>query len=168
MTGYRVRALDASVDVTAFRCGRSVLDEYIRRYASQDARRNVARVFIASPGDEARRLAGFFTLSAGSVGCSDLPDSLARGLPKYPVPVALIGRLAVDSEFKGKGLGSILLADACRKVEQASAVLAMAGIVVDAKDESAAAFYAHFGFVPLPGQPGRLLLPAKTWAALIR
>jgi GNAT superfamily N-acetyltransferase len=161
VTGYRVRPLDASTDVAEFHCGQGQLDEYIRRYASQDVRRNVARVFVATPDEEARRVAGFYTLSAGSVSCSDLPESLARKLPKYPVPVALIGRLAVDSRFQGKGLGSILLADACRKVAQASAVLAVAGIVVDAKDDSAAAFYRHFGFVPLPGQSRRLFLPAK-------
>ena len=67
-----------------------------------------------------------------SVGCSDLPASLARKLPRYPVPVALIGRLAVDSEFQRKRLGAILVADACQKVVQVSAVLAVAGIVVDA------------------------------------
>ncbi len=148
-----------------FHCGQSALDEYIRRYASQDVRRNVARVFVATPDQDTRRLAGFFTLSAGSVGCSDLPESLARRLPRYPVPVALIGRLAVDSEFQRKGLGSILLADACRKVGQASAVLGVAGIVADAKDDSAAAFYTHFGFVRLPGQSNRLLLPAKALPA---
>ena len=98
-------------------------------------------------------------LSAGSVSCSDLPTALARKLPRYPVPAALIGRLAVDETFRGKGLGSILLADACQKVVQASAVLAVAGIIVDAKDESAIAFYQHFGFLPLPGQQNRLLLP---------
>ncbi len=161
MTAYRVRPLDSAVDAMAFRCGQPALDEYIRRYASQDVRRNVARVFIATPDQDSRRLAGFFTLSAGSVGCSDLPESLARKLPRYPVPVALIGRLAADAEFQRKGLGSILLADACRKVVQASAMLAVVGIVVDGKDESAAAFYAHFGFVPLPGRSNRLLLPAK-------
>ncbi len=122
-------------------------------------------MFIATPDQDSRRLAGFFTLSVVSVGCSDLPESLARRLPRRPVPVALIGRLAVDAEFQWKGLGSILLADACRKVVQASAVLAVVGIVVDAKDESAAAFYAHFGFVPLPGQSNRLLLPAKALPA---
>ena len=161
MTIYRIRSLDGSVDVAAFSCGSAPLDLYIRRYASQDVRRNVARAFIATPETDSRRLAGFFTLSAGSVGCTELPESPARKLPRYPVPVALIGRLAVDSAFQQQGLGSILLADACHKVAQASAVLAVAGIVVDAKDETAAAFYTHFGFVPLPGQPNRILLPAK-------
>ncbi|MBI2958918.1 MAG: GNAT family N-acetyltransferase [Betaproteobacteria bacterium] len=165
MTGYRIGPLGGLIDTAAFHCGQAALDEYIRRYASQDVRRNLARVFVAAPAGERRRLAGYFTLSAGSVGCSDLPASLARKLPRYPVPVALIGRLAVDSEFQRKGLGAILLADACRKVAQASAVLAVAGIVVDAKDASAARFYAHFGFVPMPGQSNRLLLPAKALPA---
>ena len=165
MTVYRIRPLDAAVDVMNFHCGQPALDQYIRRYASQDVRRNIARVFVAAPEEDSRRLAGFFTLSAGSVGCADLPESLARKLPRYPVPVALIGRLAVDSEFQGKRLGSILVADACRKVIQAGAVLAVTGIVVDAKDESAAAFYRLFGFVPLPGQSNRLLLPAKALRA---
>lgn len=163
MISYRIRSLDRAVDVNSFRCGHAVLDEYIRRYAVQDVRRNVARVFIATPESNPRNLAGFFTLSAGSVNCSDLPESLAKKLPRYPVPVALIGRLAVASDFQGKGLGSILLADACRKVAHASATLAVAGIVVDAKDIAAAAFYRHFGFVALPGQPARLLLPATAF-----
>jgi predicted GNAT family N-acyltransferase len=79
----------------------------------------------------------------------------------YPIPVALIGRLAVHTTVRGTGFGSILVADACSKVAQASAVLAVAGIVVDANDETAASFCTHFGFVALPGQRTRLLLPAK-------
>lgn len=165
MTLYRIRPFDRAVDADSFRCGQPLLDEYIRRYASQDVRRNVARVFMATPETDSRQLAGFFTLSAGSVGCSDLPESLAKKLPRYPVPVALIGRLAVSTEFQGKGLGSILLADACQKVAHASATLAVAGIVVDAKDAAAATFYRHFGFLTLPGPPTRLLLPAAAFLA---
>ena len=161
MTGYRIRPLDGAVDTGAFHCGHATLDDYVRRFASQDVRRGIARVFIATPDDDSRRPAGFFTLSAGSVNCSDLPPDLARKLPRYPVPLALLGRLAVDKTFQGKGLGSILLADACRKVAGASAVLAVVGMIVDAKDEPAAAFYRHFGFIPLPGMSARLLLPAK-------
>ncbi len=161
MTAWRIAPLAEGSDASAFRCGRAALDEYILRYASQDVRRNLARVFVATPPDNPARIAGYFTLSAGSVACSDLPLALARKLPKYPIPVALIGRLAVDSGFHGKGLGAILLADACRKVVQASSVMAVAGIVVDAKDATAARFYAHFGFAPMPGQTDRMLLPAK-------
>ncbi|WP_153109255.1 GNAT family N-acetyltransferase [Propionivibrio limicola] len=165
MNAYRIRPLDKAVDTTAFQCGQPSLDEYIRRYASQDARRNVARVFVATPASDDSHLAGFFTLSAGSIACTELPEALAKKLPRYPVPVALIGRLAVDVGFQGKGLGSILLVDACQKVANASAVLAMAGIVVEAKDDSTASFYQHFGFQHLPGSPTRLLLPAAAFFA---
>lgn len=165
MTLYAIRSFDRAIDTASFRCGQPLLDEYIRRYASQDVQRNVARVFLATPENDSHRLAGFFTLSAGSINCSDLPESLAKKLPHYPVPVALIGRLAVDSGFRGKGLGSILLADACQKVAHASATLAMAGIVVDAKDVAAMNFYRHFGFQTLPGQPARLFLSAKHFPA---
>ncbi|MBK1701990.1 GNAT family N-acetyltransferase [Thiococcus pfennigii] len=158
---YRIGPLDGEVDRSAFRCGQAPLDDYIRCYAAQDVRRAIARVFVATPTGEPNRVAGFFSLSDGAVGCDDLPPELARRLPRYPVPVALLGRLAVDQAFQGRGLGSILLADACRKVAHASAVLAVAALVVDAKDSAAADFYRHFGFVPLPGEPGRLLLPWK-------
>jgi GNAT superfamily N-acetyltransferase len=158
---YRIGPIDAAINTADFQCGQESLDDYIRRYASQDVRRNVARVFISTPENNPQQLAGFFTLSAGSVSCSSLPASLARKLPRYPVPVALIGRLAVDKKFQGKGLGAILLADACQKVSQASAVLAVAGIIVDAKDDGAISFYKHFGFVPLQGQADRMLLPAS-------
>ncbi len=163
MSRYRIRVHDNELDSAAFHCGQAPLDDYLRRYATQDIRRNVARVFVATPESDGRRLAGFFTLSAGSVGCTELPESLAKTLPRYPVPVARIGRLAVDSDFQGKGLGSILLADACQKVARASTILAVAGIVVEAKDAQAASFYSYFGFQPLPGQPTRLLLPASAF-----
>jgi GNAT superfamily N-acetyltransferase len=165
VTAYRIRPLGSAFDATDFCCGNDALDEYIQRYASQDVRRDLARVFVAIP-DEAQQVAGFFSLSAGSVSCSELPPALARKLPRYPIPVALLGRLAVDKRFQGKGLGSILLAEACRKVGQASAVLAVAGIIVDAKDDAAASFYRHFGFKPLPGHPERLLLPASAFHRL--
>jgi len=161
---YQIRSFDASVDTASFQCGSKPLDEYIRRYASQDVRKNVARVFVATPENNPQHLAGFFTLSAGSVNCSSVPESVVRKLPRYPVPVALIGRLAVDVKFQGNGLGSILLADACQKVFQASSVLAVAGIIVDAKDEKATAFYAHFGFIPLQGQVDRMMIPVSAFS----
>lgn len=163
MNLYRIRSFYRAIDTASFHCGQPPLDDYIRRYAGQDVQRNVARVFLAALDHEPRRLAGFFSLSAGSTRCSDVPEGLAKKLSRYPVPVALMGRLAVASDFQGKGLGSILLADACKKVAHARAILAVAGIVVDAKDATAIRFYQHFGFQLLPGQPGRLLLPASAF-----
>ena len=160
MTSYRIRSLGPEVDSSKFRCGVEALDDYVKRYASQDVRRGVARVFVATKLGS-QQLAGYFTLSAASVQCSDLPQDVAKRLPRYPIPVALLGRLAVDQASQGRGLGAILLADACQKVEQASQVLAVAGLVVDAKDEAASAFYRRYGFANLQGQPFRLLLPIQ-------
>lgn len=160
---YLIRKLETGLDLSRFHCGSGPLDEYIRRYAGQDVRRNLARVFIATPQNDPAQLAGFFSLGAGSVNVADLPDAVRRKLPLYPVPVALLGRLAVDENFRGKGLGSILLVDACRKIAQASTILAVAGLVAEAKTASAAAFYRHFGFIDLPGCRGRLLLPIKAF-----
>lgn len=163
---YLIRPLDDAVEKDAFHCGQQDLDVYLRRHASQDVRRSVARapyvrIDVATPRDEPRRPAGFFSLSAGSVSAEDLPLDLARKLPRYPVPAALLGRLDADETFKGRGLGSIMLSDACKKVIQASRVLAVAALLVDAKDPSAAAFYRHFGFAALPGRPDRLLLSER-------
>ncbi len=160
---YRIRALDRDIDDAPFHCGMEALDIYIRRYAAQDVKRGLSRVFIATPEGAPQQLAGYFSLSAASVSAVDLPDALRRKLPRYPVPVALLGRLAVAESFRGVGLGGILLADALLKVAVASRVLAVAGMIVDAKTESAAAFYRHFGFMPLPGQKERLLLPMRAF-----
>lgn len=156
---YWIRSLDADAQTGSFDCGEKVLDEYLQRYASQDVKRGVARVFIACPAGQTQALAGFYTLSASSIAADTLPEKLRKRLPRYPVPVALLGRLAVSRSFHGQGLGAILLADACKRVAAASKTLAVAAIVVNAKSAQAAAFYQHFGFVELPGQTGRWMLP---------
>lgn len=167
MTLLTIRPLDKQADVTAFACGAPALDQYLTRYASQDVRRNVARLFVASPVDGAATVAGYYSLSAASVQCTDLPGSVAKKLPKYPIPMALLGRLAVSKNFQKQGVGSVLLVDACHKVLQAEAVLAVAGLVVDAKDETATAFYRHFGFIPMERTEGRLFLPLQTVRQLL-
>lgn len=156
---YSIRPLDAYARTADFNCGEMALDKYLQRYASQDIKRGVARVFVASTAQQSQVVAGFYTLSAASIATETLPEKWRKKLPRYPVPVALLGRLAVTQQAQGTGLGSILLADACKRVAAASETLAVAAIVVDAKSPKAAAFYQHFGFIELPGQPGRWMLP---------
>ena len=156
---YRIRALDNETATADFRCGEGALDEYLHRYARQDVKRGVARVFVATPADLVSEVAGFYTLSAASVAAERLSESLRKKLPRYPVPAALLGRLFVSERAQGQGLGSILLVDACKRVAAASQTLAVAAIIVDAKSPAAAAFYKHFGFVEFPGQLGRWMLP---------
>ena len=163
-----IAPLAKQAGIGQFSCGQPVLDAYLTRYASQDVRRNVARVFVAtamgnagSSSNAAAPVASFYTLSAASVQCTELPVALAKKLPRYPLPVAMLGRLAVSTDFQGQGVGSVLLVDACKKVLMAEAVLAMAGLVVDAKDEAAVRFYRHFGFEPLVSSAQRLFLPMQ-------
>ena len=164
---YSIRPLDADAQTAEFECGELALDEYLQRYASQDIKRGVARVFVALPLEQPQVAAGFYTLSAASVAADTLPEKWRKKLPRYPAPVALLGRLAVSQQFHGQGLGSILLVDACKRVAAASETLAVAAIVVDAKSPKAAAFYQHFGFIELPGQPGRWMLPRSHFVGLV-
>ena len=161
---YSISPLGPEADRAAFACGEPALDDYLQRHASQDVKRGVARVFVACPVGQPQQVVGFYTLSAASVAAQTLPEAWRKKLPRYPVPVALLGRLAVSQQAQGTGLGGILLADACKRVASASQTLAVAAIVVDAKNERAAAFYRHFGFTELPGQPGRWMLPKSQFA----
>ena len=162
---FSIEALARHHDRLRFRCGSDALDHYLRRQASQDARRNVSRVFVAIP-DELKEVAGFYTLSAGSVERETLPEGVMKRLPRYPVPVALLGRLGVDCRWRGQGPGSALLTDALRRVHHASDSLAVYAMVVDAEDERARAFYEHFGFIVLPDSTTRLFLPMSTLDSL--
>lgn len=155
-------------DRAAFRCGSETLDRYLHQQARQDADKRVAAPFVAvRPADTARVL-GYYTLSASVVVLQDLPTELANKLPRYPqMPVTLLGRLAVDLSARGQGLGELLLMDALhRSLMHATHIAAMA-VMVDAKDDVAAAFYRHYSFSPLPAHPRRLYLPMKTVAQLL-
>jgi len=163
-TKFSVAALDLSVDRTGFDCGVEPLDSYFRNQVGQDIRRRVTACFVASDLDG--RIAGYYTLASASVMLTDLPESLAKKLPRYPsVPAVRMGRLAVDHAYRGEGLGAALLADALRRA--ATAEIAAYAFVVDAKDASAAEFYAHYGFAALPEQPLFLFLPLATVKSLI-
>lgn len=158
-----VETLGRNHNRAAFSCGEPVLDEYLRRQASQDVRRRIARVFVAV-GDTRESIAGYYSLSAASFSREDLPEEMVRQLPRYPVPAAILGRLAVDRQWQGKGLGEFLLVDAGERVLAASRALAVFALVVDAKTDRAVAFYERYGFRRFPDAPRRLFLPVETLA----
>ena len=146
---------------SAFSCGEPALDDYLRRRATQDIRRRVARAFVAL--DQATgAIAGYYTLSAASFSRQQLPEAVARHLPHYPVPAAILGRLAVDRRYQGRGLGELMLADAIKRVLRASEALAVHALVVDAKNDGARSFYERYGFVAFVDTPNRLYLPLDT------
>lgn len=110
-------------------------------------------------------IAGYYTLAAGGIPLTDLPESLTKRLPRYPsVPVARVGRLAVALAWQGQQIGAALLADAALRALR-SELAAFALVVVDAKDEAAAAFYRHHGFEAYGGEPGQLIVPLSRFAA---
>lgn len=156
-------------DRSTFSCGQAVLDDWFRHRAGQDERRNVARVFVAV--DSELGVVGFYSLSAFKLEIADLPDAIARKLPRYDdgVPAALIGRLARDVRVRGRGrgIGDLLMADAVRRILGAARALAVLAIVVDAKDEAAAAFYDGFGFRAFPSRPNRLFLLTSSAASAL-
>jgi len=152
----------------SFDCGERSLNQYLYRYANQDIRRRINRVFAASPPDAPWQVIGYYSLSAGSLDATNLPEEFRRRLPGYPVPVVLLGRLAVAESHQGKGIGSILLADALQRIAQASQVMAVYAVLVDALNDRAAEFYRQFGFIPLPSQPLKLFLPLDSVTTLVR
>lgn len=168
MAGWAIERLTPEHDRSQFECGSEPLDRYLKQQASQDSRRLFAGVFVALEPPENRMVAGFYTLSAFGVAPGVFPDGIARKLPRYSlVPALLLGRLAVHRRHQGKGLGERLLVDALlRSYTQSVSQAAAAFVVVDAKDESAVAFYRRFRFEEFPDPINRLFLPMQTIARL--
>lgn len=151
-------------DRAAFSCGVSELDEWFPRRAGQDQKRHVSRVFVAV--DPTQSVVGFYSLSSFAFSVHDLPEGIARKLPRCDaIPGALIGRLARHVRVRGHGIGELLVADAIHRVLEVRRSLAVFAIVVDAKNDRAAAFYRGFGFRPFPLRQNRLFLPTSTAAA---
>jgi len=156
---FLVAPLDGGHDRAVFNSGSEPLDRYLREVVTQDIRRRVTACFVALT--DGSRIAGYYTLASASLLLTDLPTKTAKKLPRYPtVPVVRMGRLAVDLAFKGQGLGGALLADALDRAIRSE--IAAYALMVDAKDEAAAAFYRHHGFIALPGLPMTLFLPLAT------
>lgn len=157
MTTFRIELLEKKHDRSVFDCGVPILNQYFTKQVSQDVRRNVTACFLAIE-KETDIIAGYYTLSAGSVDLSDLPEKTKKKLPRYPtVPITLIGRLAVDLNFQGQQLGAALLFDAIER--SMNTEMGVWAVVVDAKDENAINFYAKYGFNSIASNANRMFLP---------
>lgn len=161
---FRLEPLGPSHERAGFSCGVEVLDQYLASQASQDVRRRVSACYVAVEVSSGK-VAGFYTLAAASVPLLELPPHLTKRLPRYPaVPVARIGRLAIDKVFQGKKLGGALLADAALRAARSE--VAVFALIVDAKDDTAAAFYRHHGFDPIGGNDRVLIVSLKRFNQL--
>jgi len=154
---FVVERLAPSHDRAEFVCGVDALDRYLRYQAGQDVRRRITACFVARDLTT-NGIAGYYTLAAGGIPLAEVPESLAKRLPRYPfVPVARLGRLAVALAYRGLKLGGALLWDAVARAARSE--VAVYALVVDAKDEQAERFYRHHGFVAFASTPRTLILP---------
>lgn len=162
--GFEVVPLEKQ-DRTEFACGNEALDRYLKTQATQDMRRRISACYIASDR-QTGRIAGYYTLSASDVSLSSLPGTMVQRLPRYPtVPVARIGRLAIDQRYQGQGLGSALLLNAAMRAMRSE--VAIFALLVDAKDDTAAAFYRHHQFTAFESNPLQLIAPVDTFRKLL-
>jgi GNAT superfamily N-acetyltransferase len=154
---FRIELLGAAHDRIGFASGTEALDRYFCEQVTQDIRRRATACYVAVES-ETGTIAGYYTLAAGGIPLTDVPPAMAKRLPRYPsVPIARLGRLAVDQRFRGRKLGAALLWDAAERAARSE--VAVFALAVDAKDAAAASFYRHLGFVSFGSQPRQFMLP---------
>lgn len=166
MTSFtRPRPIAPHDDVAGFRCDEQSLDNWLNLRAIKNEAAGSSRTFVSTERDTAR-IAGYYCLSASSITREDGGRVLGRNAPD-PVPVILIGRLAVDSEFKGMGVGASLLQDAMLKGIEAARIVGARAFLVHALNENAVSFYDRFGFDSVPGSPRVMYLLTKDAEATV-
>ena len=159
--GFRIEMLGVAHRRDGFDCGEPALNEFLSRLAGQQQRRGFGKTYVALAEDSVS-IIGFVTLSAGQVATARLPATLK--LPRYPVPVLRIGRLAVDTRRQGHGVGSGLLGFALNLASEWSRRVGVYGVAVEAKHDQARAFYLALGFLSGVDDPLHMILPLSTLA----
>ena len=158
---FVIQPLTASHEREIFDCGEPPLNEFLRKYARQNQTKGLGRTYVAVPEGE-NRVVGYYTLAAGSVAFREVPDTLRRRLPRYPLPVAHLGRLATCQSVRGHGLGEALLFDALERTLRVADEMGIVAVEVWAKSELARSFYAKYGWEALLDDPLHLYLPLAT------
>jgi GNAT superfamily N-acetyltransferase len=154
-----VEAISELHDVSRFDCGgHESLNDWLRRFALSNQKNESARTYVVHRNG---LVAGYYSISAGSVRVEEAPARISKGLARHPIPVILLARLAVDKGEKGAGLGKALLKDALLRIAQAADIVGARAVLVHAIDEPAKKFYLHFGFEPSPIHELQLMLLMK-------
>lgn len=156
---YTIQPFASHHDRTAFSCGVAALDTYIQKQTGQDLERRLAAIFVLT--SDGKTIAGFYSLSASTLLAEELPADLARRLPRFPLPVTLLGRMAVQQTLHGQRLGEFLLTDALKRAWDGSKQIASFAVTVDAR-QGARDFYIKHGFIPTTSRPDRLFYSMKT------
>ncbi len=161
MDDWLVEQLRKDHDRADFSCGQSSLDDFLKRFAGQYARRKLGTTYVAVvPGQS--RILGYYTLAPSHFEFVDAPAELLKGLPKHPVPSLLLAHIAVARSQRGQGLGRFLLFDAFERCLRVVRKVAFRAIEVEAIDDRAAAFYRKFGFLPFPRDAHHLAIAMET------
>lgn len=158
---WTIQELNADHDRSAFSCGQASLDDFLKKYAGQNQKTGVSRTYVAVMSGSTK-VFGYYTISAGVVQFADIPDDLRKRLPRYPVPVAHLGRLAVDTTAQRQRLGEHLLLDALARIVGAAESIGIHAVEVVAIDDMAKRFYLKYGFVALKDDPHHLYISIKT------
>ncbi|SMD15082.1 GNAT family N-acetyltransferase [Rhizobium sp. RU36D] len=149
--------LDEAHHLTLFESGHDSLDEWLRRRARANQVSGASRTYVVC--DEARVI-GYYCLSSGALAASDAPGGVRRNMPD-PIPMAVLGRLAIDRNWQGQGIGAALLQDAVLRTGQAAHIMGIRGLLVHAISDEAKAFYERYGFTASPANPMTLVLSLK-------
>ena len=162
---FVIEKLRREHDLTQFDCGNATLNSWLEKYAWTNQQADSAKTYVALAGE---RVAGYYSLTTGSVHKHESPGRIAKGLANHPIGIVLLARLAVDNAQQGKGLGKALLFDALTRIEQAADIVGVRAVMVHAIDERARRFYEHFEFESSPVDPFQLLLLLKDLRRAIR
>ena len=158
MSGCLIEKLARHHAIDDFDCGQVALNRFLIRFALTNQQANASQTYV---GLANRAVIGFYTLVVSEVSYDEAPERLRKGLARHPVPLMLLARLAVDRTWTGRGVGAGLLKDAMRRTRQAADICGIRALAAHAKDDTARAFYEHFGFLPSPTDPLHLFIVIK-------
>lgn len=168
MLAWHEEPIRKAHDREAFDCGEESLNEFLRRYARRSHELGGAKTFLAISDADNKTILGFYSLSPASVEYARVPEIVRRGLARHEVPAFRLARLAVDKRWHGKGIGGQLLLAAGRRCLLAAKEVGGVALLIDAKNDSVAKWYAGYGAVPLADARLTLLLPLATIESALR
>ena len=163
MTLSAPELLNASHLLTTFECGIPDLDNWLRKRALANQKEGASRTFVVTDG---QRVVGYYALAAAQINITSASGRFRRNMPN-PIPVALLGRLAVDRAQQGKGLGRALFRDGAIRIIDAADALGIRGLIVHAISDDAKAFYLALGFDPSPLEPMTLMVTLADLRSLL-
>ncbi len=165
MDETRIELLTVNHARGTFDCGKPPLNTFIRQYATVNQERGVSRVYVAVRGPQ-QQVLGYYAASTGTFLRDHLPPDDQAGLPRYPLPTAHLGRLAVDLSCRGQRLGEFLLFHFLKTACEVAERIGVFAVDLFAKDDDAKRFYLKYGFIPLQDDPFHLYLPMATVRAM--